>query len=63
MACFILCVGVDGKGSDGGLSCITRYDLWDIQKRDGLSEEEVCTFITQWFRIAKRVILVLGKGL
>ena len=32
---FILYVGVDGEGSDGGISSIVTHVLWDIQEGDG----------------------------
>ena len=32
---FILCVEVDGEGSDGSISSIATHVLWDIQEVDG----------------------------
>ena len=32
---FILYVGVDGEGSDGGISCLATHVLWEIQEGDG----------------------------
>lgn len=59
MVCFILCVGVDGKGSDGGLSSIISYVVWDIQKGDSLWEENVCTFSTPRFRFVILSLFIL----